>query len=109
MRRTVHVTLVLALICAACGTLHAQSRLKELNRELVEIAAKVSPSVVAVQIPPAPAAKGPVRPEVVKPDRELDWPFEGPNPFERFRAHARLTAPTILTPGGSAVNRPTAR
>ena len=93
MRRAIPLSLVLTLVFAVTGGLRAESRLKELNKELVEIAARVTPTVVAIEVPPAPAPKGELKPDA-RPDANGDRPFQGP-----WRGLRRRIQPTIHASG----------
>ncbi|HUW57261.1 MAG TPA: PDZ domain-containing protein [Planctomycetota bacterium] len=57
MRRAQLVVLTVLAGCFAAGTLCGQSRLKQLNDELVQIAGKLTPSVVAIELPAPPGPR----------------------------------------------------
>ena len=56
MKTARRVVLAVLVGCLAGGTLYGQSRLKQLNDELVQIAGKLTPSVVVIELP---APQGP--------------------------------------------------
>ncbi|HUU43625.1 MAG TPA: trypsin-like peptidase domain-containing protein, partial [Planctomycetota bacterium] len=90
MRRVIPVALVLAVALLVSGPSGAQTQLKALNRELVEIAEKVTPSVVAIEVTP-PAALEPK-------EGAADVPAPGEGPRGVW-GQLRLRPPEILGSG----------